>query len=169
MKDIKYTRNIVLIGMPSAGKSTIGVILAKTLGMRFIDTDLVIQENEGQLLQDIISTYGISGFLEIEEDSVLSLKYKTTVIATGGSVVYSKKAMMHLKQDGIVVYLKLGYEEIVKRIENILTRGVIMDKGQSLLDMYNQRIPLYERYSDIIIDCSNKNIEDIIHSIIKQV
>ncbi|HOJ10763.1 MAG TPA: shikimate kinase [Clostridiales bacterium] len=162
-------KNIVLIGMPSAGKSTIGVILAKTLGMCFIDTDLVIQEKECRLLQDIINTYGISRFLQIEENAVLTLKYKAAVIATGGSVVYSDKAMTHLKQDGIITYLKVGYEEIERRINNISTRGIIFNKGQSLLDMYNQRMPLYEKYSDITIDCSNKDVEQIIQVIIDKV
>lgn len=165
MKMSRKSRNIVLIGMPGAGKSTIGVLLAKTLGMSFIDTDLVIQEREGKLLQDIISLHGIRKFLDIEENAILSLNCKASVVATGGSVVYSEKAMRHLKQNATVVYLKVEYEEIERRITNILTRGIAMDKGQNLVDIYNERLPLYERYADIIIDCSEKGIEDIIQEI----
>jgi shikimate kinase len=162
-------RNIVLIGMPSSGKSTIGVILAKTLGMRFVDTDLLIQEKKGRLLQDIINTFGISRFLQIEEDAILSFHYIGTVVATGGSAVYSDKVMEYLKQNGIVIYLKVEYDEIVKRIKNISTRGIVLGKCQSLLDIYDERIPLYEKYSDITIDCSNKDVEDIILTIINEV
>lgn len=155
-------KNIVLIGMPGAGKSTVGVILAKTLGMNFIDTDLVIQEKAGRLLQDIINHDGIKDFLEIEEDCVISLKVKNTIIATGGSVIFSDKAIEHLKLEGTVVYLKVEFEEIAKRLDNITTRGVVLEDGQSLKDMYNQRVPLYEKYADIIIDCLDQGAEKII-------
>ena len=158
-------KNIVLIGMPSAGKSTVGVILAKTLGMNFIDTDLVIQEKTSRLLQNIINDDGINNFLEIEESSILSLKVKNTVIATGGSVVFCNKAIKYLKLDGIVVYLKVRFEEIVKRLDDITTRGVVLANGQNLKDMYNQRSPLYEKYSDITIDCSKKSVEEIIFNV----
>ncbi len=158
-------KNIVLIGMPGAGKSTIGVILAKTLGMHFVDTDLIIQENENMLLQDIINSGGINKFIAIEEKCILSLDCKETVIATGGSVVYSTKAMEHLKQKGTIIYFKLGIEEIIKRINNIKTRGIVLDKGQSLIDIYNQRVPLYEKYSDITVDCTDKGVEDVIQII----
>jgi len=159
-------KNIVLIGMPSAGKSTVGVILAKTLGMNFIDTDLVIQEKTGKLLQDIINQQGTESFLETEEDVVLSLKVNNTIVATGGSVVLCDKAIKHLKQSGIVIYLQIEFQEIVKRLDNITTRGVVLAKGQNLEAMYNQRVLLYESYSDIIIDCSNKAVEEIIFKII---
>ncbi|NMB96383.1 MAG: shikimate kinase [Clostridiaceae bacterium] len=161
----RKSRNIVLIGMPGAGKSTIGVLLAKTLGMSFIDTDLIIQEREGRLLQDIISLYGISRFLDIEENAILSLNCKATVVATGGSVVYSVKAMRYLRHNATVIYLKVEYDEIERRITNISTRGIAMNKGQNLIDIYNERIPLYERYADIVIDCSGKDVEDIIQEI----
>lgn len=164
---MKKSKNIVLIGMPGAGKSTIGVLLAKALGMSFIDTDLVIQEREGKLLQEIIDLYGLDEFLKKEENAIVSLNCKSTVIATGGSVVYSEKAMNHLKQNAIVIYLKIEYKEIERRIKNISTRGIAMNKGQSLLDLYNERIPLYERYADIVIDCSGKGMEKIIQEIIK--
>jgi shikimate kinase len=158
-------KNIVLIGMPSAGKSTVGVILAKTLGMNFIDTDLVIQEKTGRLLQEIINEDGIDDFLKIEGNSILSVKVKNTIIATGGSVIFCDKAIEHLKLQGIVIYLKVEFDEIVKRLDNITTRGVVLANGYSLRDMYNERVPLYERYSDVIIDCSNKGVEEIIFNV----
>jgi len=158
-------KNIVLIGMPSAGKSTVGVVLAKTLGMCFIDTDLIIQEKTGRLLQAIINQDGIENFLKIEEAVMLSVDVKNTVIATGGSVVFCKNAIEHLKVEGLVVYLKVSFEEIEKRLDDITTRGVVLANGQSLRDMYEQRAPLYEKYSDIIIDCSDKGVEEIIFNV----
>jgi len=161
-------RNIVLIGMPSAGKSTVGVVLAKTLGMNFIDTDLVIQENTGRLLQNIINEDGIEDFLKIEKDSILSIKTQNTVIATGGSVIFCDLAMEQLKTEGIIIYLKVEFEEIVKRLEDITTRGVVLANGQDLKAMYIEREPLYKKYSDIIIDCSNYGVEEIILNVIKE-
>ena len=158
-------KNIVLIGMPSAGKSTVGVVLAKTLGMGFIDTDLEIQEKTGRLLQAIINEDGIEDFLKIEEAVMLAVDVKNTVIATGGSVVFCNNAVEHLKVEGLVVYLKVSFEEIEKRLDDITTRGVVLANGQSLRDMYEQRAPLYEKYSDIIIDCSDKGVEEIIFNV----
>jgi shikimate kinase len=157
--------NIVLIGMPGAGKSTVGVVLAKTLGMNFIDTDLVIQEREKKLLQEILNCDGTERFLKIEEDCVSSLDCRDSVIATGGSVVYSGSAMKHLKDIGRVIYLRLDYKEIEKRIRNIKTRGVILQKGQTLQDIYVQRLPLYEKYADAVIDCAAKDVEKIVEMI----
>ena len=162
-------KNIVLIGMPSAGKSTVGVVLAKTLGMCFIDTDLIIQEKTSRLLQAIINQDGIENFLKIEEAVMLSVDVKNTVIATGGSVVFCKNAIEHLKVEGLVVYLKVSFEEIEKRLDDITTRGVVLANGQSLRDMYEQRAPLYEKYSDIVIDCSDKVVEEIIFNIINEI
>jgi len=167
MEKLRTSRNIILIGMPGAGKSTIGVLLAKTLGLSFIDTDLVIQEREGMLLQEIIDLYGLDRFLKIEENTIISLKCESSVVATGGSVVYSEKAMRYLKQNATVIYLKVEYEEIERRITNISTRGIAMNKGETLFDLYNERIPLYDRYADIVIDCSGKDMEEIICEIIK--
>lgn len=162
-------KNIVLIGLPTAGKSTLGVILAKTLGMKFIDTDIVIQEKTGRLLQDIINEEGIETFLEIEEKSVMSLNCNNAVIATGGSVVYSKQAMEHLRSDGITVYLEISFEEMNRRLKNITTRGIVLVPGQSLRDLYNQRVPLYENYSDLRIDCSRTGFEDVIDKLIDKI
>jgi shikimate kinase len=146
-------KNIVLIGMPGAGKSTMGVILAKTLGRNFIDTDIMAQEITGRLLQEIIDDEGTGAFLETEEKTVLSLHGRHAVIATGGSVVFSGKAMDHLKKDGVVIYLKISFDEMVRRLNNITTRGIVLVAGQSLREMYDQRVPLYEKYADITIDC----------------
>jgi shikimate kinase len=161
-------KNIVIIGMPSAGKSTVGVILAKTLGMNFTDTDIVIQENTGRLLQEIINSDGIDAFLKIEESTILSLNVTSSVIATGGSVVLSDKSMDYLKKDGLVIYFNIVFEEMVQRLNNITTRGIVLAEGQSLLDLYNERIPLYEKYADITIDCSKEDIEDIIKKVIHE-
>jgi len=162
-------KNIVIIGMPGAGKSTMGVILAKTLGRNFIDTDIVAQEASGRLLQEIIDEEGTGAFLETEEKTILSLHAHHAVIATGGSVVFSGKAMDHLKKDGVVIYLKISFEEMVKRLNNITTRGIVLVAGQSLRDMYDQRVPLYEKYADLTIDCENpdgnfeKCIDNVMH------
>jgi len=161
-------KNIVIIGMPGAGKSTMGVILAKTLGRNFIDTDIVAQETSGRLLQEIIDTEGTAAFLETEEKTILSLHGHNAVIATGGSVVFSKKAMEHLKKDGVVIYLDISFEEMVRRLNNITTRGIVLVAGQSLRDMYNQRVSLYEKYTDITIDCSDGDFEKCIGNVVDE-
>ena len=161
-------KNIVIIGMPGAGKSTMGVILAKALGRNFIDTDIVIQENAGQLLQEIIDTGGAGAFLRIEKKAILSLHFRNAVVATGGSVVFSRRAMEHLKRDGVVIYLKISFEEMEKRLKNITTRGIVLVAGQGLRDMYDQRVPLYEKYADITIECSDEDFEDCVGSVVEQ-
>jgi len=162
------SKNIILIGMPGAGKSTVGVILAKTLGKSFLDTDLLIQEKENDLLQNIINNKGIEGFLEIEEKILSTMNYKNTIIATGGSAIYSEKAMYKLKVDSFVIYLDLRLEEIILRLSNITTRGVVLDKGQTIKDIYFVRKPLYEKYADFTINCNGKSIEEVIYTIINQ-
>jgi shikimate kinase len=161
-------KNLVLIGMPGAGKSTLGVILAKTLGRNFTDTDIVAQENTGRLLQEIIDEEGTGVFLKTEEKTILSLHCHNAVIATGGSVVFSEKAMDHLKKDGIVIYLDISFEEMVHRLNNITTRGIVLVAGQSLLDMYDQRVLLYEKYADITIDCSDGDFEHCIRNVMNE-
>jgi shikimate kinase len=161
-------KNIILIGMPGAGKSTVGVILAKTLGMHFIDTDIVIQEQAGRLLQEMIDDEGPEAFLRIEEKTILSLKGTNAVIATGGSVVFSERAMHHLKTCGVAVYLDISFEEMVQRLNNITTRGIVLHAGESLLDMYNERVPLYEKYADITINCSDDHFENIVEKIVDE-
>ena len=160
-------KNIVLVGMPGAGKSTVGVLLAKAMKMPFADTDLLIQEKEDQALQDIIDTAGLEQFLKIEERVILELTYKGHVIATGGSVVYSEAAMRHLKDHGVVVYLELPYLEVEQRINNITTRGIAMGPGESLLDIYKQRVPLYEKHADITVSCTGSNMEEVVEKIIR--
>lgn len=158
--------NIVLIGVPGAGKSTVGVILAKTLGMHFIDTDIAIQERTGMLLQEILDGEGPDAFRKIEEETILSLSPHNTVIATGGSAVFCRDAMEYLKSTGVAVYLKISYDEMEMRLSNITTRGIVLLPGQSLREMYNQRIPLYELYADITIECSGEDFETVVGNLI---
>ena len=145
--------------MPGAGKSTLGVLLAKTLGMSFVDTDIVLQEQEGRLLHEILNADGLEHFLEAEESTVMQLKVENCVIATGGSVVYSQKAMEYLRSTGITIYLSVPFEEIQKRIGNIKTRGVVIPTGKSIEDVFTEREPLYITHCDIMLDCTNKSVE----------
>ena len=133
------SKNIVLIGMPSAGKSTVGVILAKILGYSFIDTDLVIQSKEEKLIKDLIAEKGIDGFINTENRVISKISAESTVIATGGSVVYSEDAMKALSVNAVIVYLKLAYNELRKRLSDIRNRGVVIRKGQSLEELYDER------------------------------
>lgn len=159
-------KNIILIGMPGAGKSTLGVILAKTLRMDFIDTDLIIQEKTGKLLHEIIGNNGPRAFLEIEEETICNLHPRHSVIATGGSAVYSDMGMKHLKSEGMVIYLRISFEVMAQRLRNIRTRGIVLVGGSDLCDMYSQRIPLYEKYADITIDCSGGDFEESVEKIV---
>lgn len=159
--------NIILIGMPAAGKSTIGVILAKELGYQFIDSDLLIQNSQKRLLYTIIQQDGIDRFIEIEQQINSNINADKAVISTGGSVIYSTKAMEHLKSIGKIIYIKLSYNTLKSRLENIKRRGVILKKGQSLYDLYLERCPLYEKYADIIISAENCNLEQTLDKIIK--
>ena len=158
--------NIVLIGMPGVGKSTVGVILAKELGFQFVDSDLLIQRQEKRLLKQIIEEDGIDGFIEIENQVNRSIKTRSAVIATVGSVVYGREAMENLKGIGKIVYLRLSYEALKQRLGNLHGRGVIVRKGQTLLDIYQERIPLYEQYADLVIDEEDKNIEETLQTIL---
>lgn len=158
--------NLVLIGMPGAGKSSIGVVLAKTLGMGFCDTDLILQQLTGRKLQDIINNDGLKSFLLQESKAICSLEFKNIVVATGGSAVLVSKTMQYLKSIGCVIYLKVSFKEIQSRIRNISTRGIALAEGQTLLDVYHERCPLYEKYADIIVDCDNKSVEKIIELIV---
>jgi len=159
--------NIVLIGMPGVGKSTVGVILAKVLGYQFVDSDLVIQKEEGKLLKDIIAEVGPEGFIEVENRINASLKVENSVVATGGSVVYGQAAMEHLKEIGTIVYLSLPYREIERRLSDIKGRGVVLREGQTLRDLYEERTLLYEKYADIQIDETGLNVEETIDAILK--
>lgn len=159
--------NIILIGMPGVGKSTIGVVLAKVLGYRFIDADLVIQEKEGRLLHEIIKEQGTEGFIAVENRINSQIEAERSVIATGGSVVYGTEAMEHLRSIGTVLYLRVPYEEIKKRVTNMKDRGVVLKTGQTLFDLYEERTPLYEKYADIIVDENELTIEQTIGKIME--
>lgn len=154
--------NIVLIGMPGAGKSTIGVVLAKTAALEFVDTDLLIQKQTGKKLQEIIDNDGIDAFLKVESEVISKVDCKSSVIATGGSAVFSETAMNNLRRDGIIVYLDVPLEEIKRRVDNITTRGIAMKSGETLETVYNERLPLYKKYADITVNC-----EDTEHTVKK--
>ncbi len=158
-------RNIVLIGMPGVGKSTVGVLLAKALGRYFLDTDVFIQAAQGRSLQDIIDSEGLAAFCEIEEDYATCIDLTNAVVATGGSVVYSENAMQSLAEHGVIIHLDLPVEHIKQRLANLPTRGVVMEKGQTIRSLYDHRQPLYRKYAQITIDCTGKNHEQIVTEI----
>ncbi len=149
-------KNIVLIGMPGSGKSTLGVLLAKALGYSFVDTDLIISQKANKTLQKILDTDGLDFFLELEEEVGSELECKKTVVATGGSMVMSEKAMANLKSNSIVVYIDVPFEEIKRRVYNIKTRGIAFHRNETLEDVYKIRKPLYEKYSDVTVNISSK-------------
>lgn len=159
-------KNIVLIGMPAVGKSTIGVLLAKSLLLSFTDTDLLIQEKYKKSLCDIIKDNGTKAFLDIEENIILEAEFKNSVIATGGSAVFGEKAMKKLKENGVVIYLSLPMNEIKKRIGDIKSRGVVLTNGTTVDDIFAERKPLYEKYADVKIDCDNLTAEECVEKII---
>ncbi len=158
-------KNVILIGMPGSGKSTVGVVLAKKLGYRFIDSDLVIQEKYGKLLYQLIEERGEAGFLMLENEINASITAEGAVIATGGSAVYGKEAMRHFREIGQIVYLKLPFEELEQRLGDLHERGVGLKKGYTLRDLYEERIPLYEKYADITIACEGKDIRSVMEEI----
>ena len=159
-------KNIVLIGMPASGKSTVGVVLAKTLGVGFVDTDLVIQQREGRLLQDIIDKDGLKAFLEIEENSLLSLDCENSVISTGGSAVFGEKAMEKLKKNAVTVFIDVSPSVLEKRLSNITTRGIAAKQGESVEDILRERLPLYKKYADFTISTENENVESSVEKIV---
>lgn len=161
--------NIVLIGMPSCGKSTIGVVLAKAMGYRFVDSDLVIQEQTGKLLCELIEEQGLEAFNAIENDVNASLQFHKAVIATGGSVIYGEEAMQHLSEIGVVVYLKLSLESLVERIGDLTARGVSIKKGQTFSELFEERRPLYEKYADVTVDVNDLSIREIVHLLKDQI
>ena len=157
--------NIVLIGMPSCGKSTMGVLLAKNLGYKFLDSDLLIQEREGKLLHELISEFGNEKFIEIENSATMSIDVDNTVISTGGSVVYCDGAMRHLASIGKIVYIKISYETLADRLGDYTHRGVVMPAGYTLLDMYNERSALYEKYADHTFDSDNMTVTETLDAL----
>lgn len=164
--------NIVLIGMPGSGKSTLGVLLAKALGYSFTDTDLIISRIAGKPLQKILDEDGLDSFLQLEEQVGAELECGHTVIATGGSMVLSEEAMKNLKAQGKAVYINVPLDEIKRRVTNIKTRGIAFRKGETLDDVFRVRVPLYEKYADITVDftdCSNGGIEDTINLMVEKI
>lgn len=162
--------NVVLIGMPGAGKSTLGVVLAKILGYEFIDADLLIQSKLDKTLQKIIDACGPDGFIEVENEVLCTLSAKRAVIATGGSAVYSDEAMEHLRSIGTVVYLRVSYEELESRLGGLHERGVVMKNGMgmSLHDLFEERRPLYEKYADVTIDIDGLSVRDAARRLVDQ-
>ncbi len=161
--------NLILIGMPGCGKSTVGVVLAKAMGMDFVDSDLMIQKQTGQKLSTLIDQHGDMGFREIENRINAALEAEDCVIATGGSVIYGENAMRHLKKIGTVIYLKLSYEAIEDRLGDLHARGVTIQPGWTLRDLYNERCPLYERWADVVLDCEALRLREVVACILKQV
>lgn len=157
--------NIILIGMPGCGKSTIGVLLAKVLGYDFVDSDVLIQNKYGMLLREIIAKYGDDGFLQIENDTNKSIGFTNTVVATGGSVVYCKDAMEKFRNEDLIVYINLPYDDIASRLENVKRRGVILKEGQTLKNLYDERTPLYEKYAHISVNSHGLSIENLMDTI----
>lgn len=160
--------NLVLLGMPGSGKSTVGVLLAKRLGMRFVDTDLLIQEQEGRLLSEIIQEEGLDRFIEIENQVNSSVEAENSVIAPGGSAIYGKEAMEHFKNIGEVIYLKLSYRSIARRLGDLTKRGVVFRPGQTLKALYKERCPLYEKYADYTVECDGKKIGETLEAVRKK-
>ena len=159
-------RNVVLIGMPGAGKSTVGVVLAKALGMGFCDTDLAVQAAAGRRLQEILDRDGIAAFLRLEEQVVASLALTDTVIATGGSTVYGAAAMKRLHETGVVIYLRVRCDTMARRVADYRARGIAMREGESLETLYGERAPLYEREADIVVDANTDNVEQLVAKIV---
>ncbi len=163
----KGKNNIVLIGMPASGKSTVGVILAKVLGMDFIDSDIVIQQREGARLNELIEKYGVDDFMRREEAAILGIDVSNTVIATGGSAVYSEAAMTHLAKESRIVYLKVELDDLKKRLSDIKGRGVVLREGETLETIYEIRSRLYEKYADITVGEDGASIEDTVRAVVQ--
>lgn len=162
--------NVILVGMPGCGKSTVGVVLAKSLGYDFTDTDLIIARKEGKKLQKLIDEDGIQKFLQVENQVGKELSCSETVVATGGSMIMNPDAMEHLKSIGKVVYINVPLDVLKKRITNMKTRGIVFEKGETLDDIFAKRTPLYEKYADITINISkNNSLEQAVNKIVKKI
>ena len=165
---INKKNNITLIGMPASGKSSVGVVLAKRLGKSFVDVDIVIQEQYGMKLKEIIAKYGQDGFRQIEDEVNAKLQVENSIISPGGSVIYGEKAMENLKNISTVIYLELSYNAIKSRLGDLNERGVTLKKGQTLKSLYNERVPLYKKYADITVNEMKKSLSDIVDEICKE-
>lgn len=163
-------KNIILIGMPACGKSTVGVLLAKTLAAGFVDTDLILQRQRKNTLQKLIDRYGLDRFRDFEDEALLAVtETEDVVVATGGSAIFCDRGMRYLKQNGVCVYLELPLNELQKRLSNIKTRGIACRRGESLSDIFAERSPFYEKYADVRIDCSALTAEETVDKIIKMI
>ncbi len=160
--------NLIFIGMPAAGKSTIGVVVAKRLGYQFLDTDLLIQEQEGKLLKDIIAEVGPDGFTRIEDRVNSEIQVEKTVVSPGGSVVYCKNAMQHFKEIGTVIYLQTSFETISRRLKNPENRGVVLKEGQTIRELYDERVPLFEKYADLTVCEDGLSLDETIDSVMER-
>lgn len=167
MKEHPDMKNVIFIGMPAVGKSTVGVIVAKRLGYRFLDTDLLIQEQEGKLLKEIIAERGTEGFLEIEDRVNAGVSAERSVISPGGSVVYCENAMKHYKEIGTVVYLMISFDIINSRLKNAKNRGVVLKDGQTFRDLYNERTALFEKYADVTICEDHLSLEETVDKVME--
>ena len=159
--------NIILIGMPGSGKSTVGVVLAKALGLRFLDVDLLIQEREGALLQKLIDTQGVERFLDLERNAIQTLDCRYTVVAPGGSCVCREESIVHMRRLGTVVYLQLSLEEVAGRIHNLESGGIALSPGQTLADVYQYRAPLYERCAHITVPAGGQSLAGTVEAVKK--
>ena len=157
--------NLILIGMPGSGKSTVGVVLAKALGLRFLDVDLVIQEREVALLQELIDQRGVERFLDLERDAILSLDCRGTVVAPGGSCVCREESIAQMRRLGTVVYLQLPLEDVAGRIRNLASRGIALAPGQTLADVYRIRVPLYERCAHITVPAGGQSLAETVEAV----
>lgn len=164
----KKSSNIVLIGMPGAGKSTVGPLLAQSILRDFLDTDLVIQASQKRTLQDIVNTDGQAALRQIEEEVLLSLACQHHVIATGGSAVYSEQGMMHLKAGGIVIFLNVDLATLESRVDNFNTRGLVKRADQTLTQLFDERLPLYRKYTDITINCAGLSPKEVCARIVAE-
>lgn len=160
-------QNVILVGMPSCGKSTVGVVLAKTMNKGFVDTDILIQQREKKTLQEIINEKGNDYFHHVEESVLLDFDGEDYVVATGGSAIYFDDAMEKFKENGRIVYLQVSLDTVLERLSNIKTRGVTLEKGQTLADLYQQRIPLYERHADITVISDGRTVEEVVEQIVE--
>ena len=162
-------KNVILVGMPACGKSTIGVVLAKTMNKGFVDTDILIQQAESRTLQEIIDQEGNDYFHHVEERVLLDFDGEDYVVATGGSVIYFDRAMDKFKEKGVVVYIKVTLDTILERLNNIRSRGVTLEKGQTIADLYEQRIPLYQKHADVVIEADGLSVEEVVEKMIELV
>ena len=162
-------KNVILVGMPACGKSTIGVVLAKTMNKGFVDTDILIQQAESRTLQEIIDQEGNDYFHHVEERVLLDFDGEDSVVATGGSAIYFDRAMDKFKEKGVVVYIKVTLDTILERLNNIRSRGVTLEKGQTIADLYEQRIPLYQKHADVVIEADGLSVEEVVEKMIELV